>query len=161
MPFTVIFEFNYYMMLEIIKKSWGWTGAVAVEIIAENDFGNVIFKAEKGDFWRICPEELSCQMIAENLSELENLFKEAEFIKDWEMVDVCNLQFYGLAAGYKVITARCTRIHHNRSSKSMCGCRVAPDQMDYHFWKCAISYHSAYGLGDSASLHQNDPEPGP
>lgn len=74
-------------MLNTINKNWNWTGAVAIEIFAENDFGNVIFKSEKGNYWRICPEELSCKIIAGNLAEMENLFKNPNFMADWEMVD--------------------------------------------------------------------------
>jgi hypothetical protein len=42
-------------MITEINKSWNWKGITAIEIIRTNDFGNVIFKTNKNDFWRICP----------------------------------------------------------------------------------------------------------
>jgi hypothetical protein len=48
-------------MISEINKSWNWKGITAIEIIHTNDFGNVIFKTNKNDFWSICPEEISCE----------------------------------------------------------------------------------------------------
>ena len=75
-------------MLAEINNSWNWKGFIATEIIRTNEFGNVIFKTEKGEFWRLCPEEISCEKIAKNESELNKISTESEFIEDWEMTNL-------------------------------------------------------------------------
>ena len=82
---------NLNLMIEIINTAWNWKGFYAVKIIKSNDFGNVIFKTDKNQYWRICPEELQCEKIANSLSELENLFKDEEYILDWEMQELLKL----------------------------------------------------------------------
>jgi hypothetical protein len=39
------------------------------EVVATNAFGNVIVRATDGAFWRICPEEWSCEQVARNEDE--------------------------------------------------------------------------------------------
>jgi hypothetical protein len=75
-------------MINTINNKWGWTGAKAVEVIDTNAFGNVIFKSDKGAYWRICPEELYCEKIAENFSEFEPLVKSEYFIAGWEIPEL-------------------------------------------------------------------------
>ena len=72
-------------MLEEISSAWGWKGVEPQEIVEENAFGNVIFRDRTGTFWRICPEVLSCEMIARDNRELEDLFRDEEFLEDWTM----------------------------------------------------------------------------
>jgi len=78
-------------MIEHLNKSWNWIGVNAEEIIQTNDFGNIIFKTNKGDYWRICPEELSCGKIANDESELNQRMNDKEFIEDWKMERLVNL----------------------------------------------------------------------
>lgn len=73
------------MLIEIIKTAWGWTGIRPSEVVCGNPFGNVIVKDEGGAYWRICPEELQCEIVAANDSDLENLFSNEDFILDWEV----------------------------------------------------------------------------
>ncbi len=75
-------------MIAEINKAWNWKGFNATEIIRTNDFGNVIFKTDKNEYWRICPEETSCQKIAESESEFDRLSTDSEFIEDWEMTNL-------------------------------------------------------------------------
>ncbi|MEP1094330.1 MAG: T6SS immunity protein Tdi1 domain-containing protein [Cyclobacteriaceae bacterium] len=75
------------MILESINKHWAWTGIVSEEIVSISDFGNVIFKSSAGDYWRICPEELCCKVIADTSEELESIMKGSEFLESWEMVE--------------------------------------------------------------------------
>ena len=75
-------------MITEINKSWSWKGFNATDIIRTNDFGNVIFKTDKNEYWRICPEEVTCIKIAENQSGFEKLLNDSEFIEDWEMVNI-------------------------------------------------------------------------
>lgn len=78
-------------MIDEINKAWNWKGFNATEIIRTNDFGNVIIKTETNEFWRICPEEISCEKIAKNESELKRVFSNLEFIEDWEMTNLVNM----------------------------------------------------------------------
>jgi hypothetical protein len=72
-------------MIETIAKAWGWIGLKPVEVVASSAFGNVIVRDVVGAYWRICPEELSCELIAHSEEELQRLFAEEEFLTDWEM----------------------------------------------------------------------------
>lgn len=78
-------------MIDKINKHWGWIGFNATEIIRLNDFGNIIFKTELGNYWRICPEELYCIIIAKTTSELDTLFQDSEFIEDWDMENLIEI----------------------------------------------------------------------
>jgi hypothetical protein len=72
-------------MISNIKESWGWIGIDPVEIIDQNEFGNLIIKDTDGRFWRLCPEELSCEIVAANPEELSTLLEDREFLRDWNM----------------------------------------------------------------------------
>lgn len=75
-------------MLKTINQSWGWKGFTATEIIASNDFGNIIFKTEEDEYWRICPEEVSCVKIALDEVNFKQNFNHQEFKVDWEMTNL-------------------------------------------------------------------------
>jgi hypothetical protein len=72
-------------MLDTIREGWGWIGLVPAAVTAENAFGNLIVRDTDGTYWRICPEELSCERVARNAQEIEALFRVDEFLTDWEM----------------------------------------------------------------------------
>lgn len=72
-------------LIDEIRQSWGWTGIKPVEIVGENDFGNLIIKDEDGGYWRLCPEDCYCQVIAANRSELDALVIDPAFQEDWRM----------------------------------------------------------------------------
>ncbi|MEP5602973.1 MAG: T6SS immunity protein Tdi1 domain-containing protein [Algibacter sp.] len=78
-------------MIAEINKAWNWKEFNATEIIRTNEFGNVIFKTDKNKYWRICPEEISCEKIAESESEFDRISAESEFIEDWEMTNLVNI----------------------------------------------------------------------
>lgn len=78
-------------MISTINKSWDWIGVAAKEIVKINDFGNVIFKTENNEYWRICPEELFCIKIAESQFDYEKLLDNAEFLEDWEMTNLVKM----------------------------------------------------------------------
>lgn len=78
-------------MIVEINKAWNWKGFNATEIVRTNDFGNVIFKTEKNAYWRICPEEISCEKIAESKSEFDRILTDSEFIEDWQMTNLVNI----------------------------------------------------------------------
>jgi len=72
-------------ILEAIREAWGWTGIDPDEVVGENDFGNLIVKDKEGKYWRICPEDVYCQVVAENREELDALSTNQEFLADWYM----------------------------------------------------------------------------
>lgn len=91
-------------MIETINESWEWNGINGTDILYENDFGNLIVLDKNGKIWRICPEELSCQIISENEDDFERLFDTEEFQIDWHMretVDMANDQLGDLLGGEK------------------------------------------------------------
>ncbi len=78
-------------MITEINKAWGWKGFNATRIVRTNNFGNVIFTTDKNEYWRICPEEISCEMIARSEPEFDQLSTNPEFINDWEMKNLVNM----------------------------------------------------------------------
>lgn len=73
------------LILETINKEWEWLGISAVELIDENDFGNLIFRSDEGTYWRILPESPECIKIADNQNEFEKLRTDQDFQLDWQM----------------------------------------------------------------------------
>ena len=72
-------------LLETITASWGWRGLQPVGIVAQNKFCNVIVRAADGAFWRLCPEDLSCEVVARDDVEFQRLWNSDEFQFDWQM----------------------------------------------------------------------------
>lgn len=68
-----------------IEESWGWVGIEPIEIVGESDFGNLMIKDKSGCYWRLCPEELYCRVVAQNREELDRLSTDQEFLGDWYM----------------------------------------------------------------------------
>ena len=62
-------------MLDVIRESWGWIGLEPAAIQATNDFGNVIVRHADGTYWRIYPEEPSCNLIARTEDEYAALWQ--------------------------------------------------------------------------------------
>lgn len=72
-------------LVEIIARSWGWTGIQPAAVVGENDFGNLMVRDVRGMYWRICPEELSCEVVAQDRAALDALSTDQGFLKDWAM----------------------------------------------------------------------------
>lgn len=75
-------------LIAIIQKAWGWTGITPVQVIGDNDFGNLIIKDRDGYYWRLCPEDLYCKIIAHSRTELDQLSQNQEFLRDWYMTNL-------------------------------------------------------------------------
>lgn len=91
-------------IIDAITQYWGWTGIEPDTIIAENEFGNLIIQDVEGRFWRLCPEDLYCDPIADNKDEYNELVKDEEFNMDWFMdaiVPKCIEKHGELADGHK------------------------------------------------------------
>jgi len=78
-------------ILNAIKSAWGWIGVHPQKLYWLNKFGNIIIKGEGGCYWLIRPEELSCEIIAWNEEEITNLWKDEDFILNWEMAALVEL----------------------------------------------------------------------
>ena len=69
-----------------IERAWGWTGLHPKQVLERNAFGNLLVLDQIDRYWRICPEDLSCVVVAENAAEFVALRANADFQLDWEMV---------------------------------------------------------------------------
>lgn len=74
-----------------INEAWGWVGLSAVEVLGENDFGNLIIRGEDGRYWRLCPQDLACQPVAYDRAGLDALSYNQAFLHDWYMTEVVHL----------------------------------------------------------------------
>ncbi|MCC2971081.1 T6SS immunity protein Tdi1 domain-containing protein [Massilia sp. IC2-476] len=91
-------------LLDEIRASWGWTGIEPLKVLGENDFGNLIVKDIRGYYWRICPEDPYCKVVATSREELDRLSNDQEFLADWTMralVAQASRQFGALPPGKK------------------------------------------------------------
>lgn len=89
-------------MFDDIDAGWAWTGLRAEEVIGENAFGNLMIRADDGRYWRICPEDLSCKVIADNRAQLDELAHDQDFLHDWyvrALVDQAQRRLGPLAQG--------------------------------------------------------------
>ena len=87
-----------------IIASWGWVGVKPTEIVAENEFGNLILKDAEDKFWRLCPEDVYCEVVAESIDDYNKLINDDEFLHDWNMTVMVNeaTEILGtLKEGYK------------------------------------------------------------
>ena len=78
-------------LLDIINEHWGWTGLKGIEIVGRNEFGNFIVLGEDQAYWRICPEELTCEVVAESQSDYLQLVESEDFQMDWNMTNLVQL----------------------------------------------------------------------
>jgi len=72
-------------IIQVIKDAWGWVGIDPVEVVGENDFGNLMIKDSQGRYWRLCPEDVYCEVIAQKREEFDRLSSDQEFLEDWSM----------------------------------------------------------------------------
>ena len=75
-------------LLAVVREAWGWTGCSPVEVIAVNAFGNLILRDEAGRFWRLCPEDVYCRIVAQSRAEYHRLLSSQDFLTDWEMIEL-------------------------------------------------------------------------
>lgn|SRR5690606_13412349 len=72
-------------LIAIVEDAWGWTGLKPDHIVGDNDFGNLMVKDRSGLYWRLCPEDLSCKVVATSKAELDELSRDQVFLDDWHM----------------------------------------------------------------------------
>ena len=83
-------------LLDEVRSAWGWVGIEPVELIDDNDFGNLILKDIHGQYWRLCPEDLYCEVVARSREELDRLAMDQEFLRDWYMRTLVDQAFQRL-----------------------------------------------------------------
>ena len=91
-------------LVERVAHAWGWTGIEPEEIVGENEFGNLMVRDRRGRYWRICPEDLYCKVVAKDRDELVAISKDQEFLRDWfmkELVAVAEERVGPLDPGFK------------------------------------------------------------
>ncbi len=81
--FYYILQNRLMDIIESVKNYWGWVGIDPIKVIAENEFGNLILKDSTGKFWRLCPEDVYCDVIADSDAQYNELVKDEEFNQDW------------------------------------------------------------------------------
>ncbi|WP_307172527.1 T6SS immunity protein Tdi1 domain-containing protein [Massilia sp. 9096] len=84
--------------LDEVRNAWAWVGIEPVELIDANDFGNLILKDVRGQYWRLCPEDLCCEVVARCREELDRLSKDQDFLSDWYMRGLVDQAFQRLGA---------------------------------------------------------------
>ncbi len=75
-------------LLKEIEESWGWVGIIPDEIVSENKFGNLIIKDNQNRFWRLCPEDVYCEIVANSIDDYNKLIHDNEFLEDWHMASM-------------------------------------------------------------------------
>ncbi|QCO68445.1 DUF1851 domain-containing protein [Luteimonas yindakuii] len=83
-------------LLSVIERSWGWTGLRPTAVVGDNPFGNLIVKDQTERYWRICPEDLFCAVVAASRPELDALSRSQEFLHDWYMATLVGQAEQGL-----------------------------------------------------------------
>lgn len=89
-------------ILHAIRDSWGWAGIDPVEVVGATAFGNLMVEDEQGRYWRVCPEALSCEVIAQTREALDEVSRDQAFLHDWylqSMVDQAEEMLGPLAQG--------------------------------------------------------------
>jgi len=75
-------------LIAVVEDAWGWTGLKPDQIVGDNDFGNLMIKDQGGRYWRLCPEDLYCKIIANSKAELDQISQSKEFLQDWRMTEL-------------------------------------------------------------------------
>ena len=78
-------------ILDWVRESWHWMGLDPANIVAENDFGHLIIEDAGGRYWRLVPENASCEVVAESGSLYEALRGDEDFVRDWAMASIESL----------------------------------------------------------------------
>ncbi|OOF12838.1 DUF1851 domain-containing protein [Salinivibrio sp. PR919] len=72
-------------IIQEVKDSWGWVGIEPLSIVGENDFGNLMIEDADGKYWRLSPEDVYCEVVANDRDELDRLSQDQDFLEDWYM----------------------------------------------------------------------------
>jgi len=76
---------KFIKVLNEVREAWAWVGIEPEEIVTHNEFGNLIIKDAEDKFWRLCPEDIYCKVVANSIQEYNELINDEEFVEDWFM----------------------------------------------------------------------------
>jgi len=90
-------------ILDAIKSAWGWIGIRPQKLCWTNKFGNLVIKDQAGCYWLLRPEEFLCEIIAWTEEEMAELWKNEDFILDWEMTALVEIaeEHFGTNESYR------------------------------------------------------------
>lgn len=77
--------------LDEINEAWGWVGLNAEEVLGANAFGNLLIRDDEGRYWRLAPQDLRCEPVAEDRAAFEALSYDQVFLNEWYMPDQVRL----------------------------------------------------------------------
>lgn len=83
-------------LIDVVRGAWGWSGISPAEIIGDNEFGNLLIRDSANCYWRLCPEELCCNVVARSRQELDVLSRDQAFLGDWYMSALVDAAFQKL-----------------------------------------------------------------
>jgi hypothetical protein len=78
-------------LIPIIERTWSWAGIAPKVVLERNAFGNLLVLDHVGRCWRICPEDLSCAVVAKTEADYATLRADAGFQTDWNMARLCEI----------------------------------------------------------------------
>lgn len=70
-------------LIQAIRDSWSWVGVDPAEVVGTTAFGNLMIKDVQGRYWRLCPEGLYCEVIAQTREGLDEVSRDQAFLHDW------------------------------------------------------------------------------
>ena len=85
-------------LIDVVRRAWEFTGLVPSSVLDTNAFGNLLVEDTSGRVWRICPEELSCAIVAATRNDFEKLRRSPEFSEDWQMTRLVEVARSSLGA---------------------------------------------------------------
>ena len=78
-------QFDEPRVIDALIAEWGWIVPQINAVMAVSSMGNVLLADVQQCYWRICPEELSAEVVARSAAELESVFVDPEAKADWQM----------------------------------------------------------------------------
>lgn len=77
--------------VEDINDAWGWCGLHAIAVLGANAFGNLMLLDDEGRYWRLRPQDLRCEPVANSRADLAALSYNQAFLDDWYMPEMVDL----------------------------------------------------------------------
>lgn len=77
--------------VDAINEAWGWVGLNAVAVLGTNPFGVLLLLDDEGRYWRLSPQDLSCEPVASNPADVVALSYNQAFLDEWYMPDRVHL----------------------------------------------------------------------
>lgn len=78
-------HFDTTQVIEALNAEWRWILPEISEVLAVSSMGNICLLDHQQSYWRICPEELSAEIIARSAAELDSWFADPNTKADWQM----------------------------------------------------------------------------